>query len=214
MRCKKCGYVFFEETSSCPKCGAEIDETDEETLLFEEEEAEETAPVFIDTERTKNAEKKKTKPTPLQLPFEEETKIEKRILIPAPVGIRAGASLIDFLIVVAIGLLTTLIPYYSCGGGKVTILQLIFWSVVFILETILYFSLFHHLMGSTPGKSFFEIEISAHNKELTFPLCLLKSILGFLLTIPFFLTWIYSLINEDEVPLHDALLGVLSIEKE
>jgi uncharacterized RDD family membrane protein YckC/RNA polymerase subunit RPABC4/transcription elongation factor Spt4 len=214
MRCKKCGYVFFEETSSCPKCGADIDEVEEETLLIEDEETEETAPLFIEAERTGKSERKKTTPTPLQLPFEEETKIEKRILIPAPIGIRAGASLIDFVIVVAIGLLTTLIPYYACGGGKVTILQVIFWIVVFILETIIYFSLFHYLMGSTLGKSFFEIEIAAQDKELNFPLCLLKSILGFILTLPFFLTWIYSLINEEEVPLHDAMLGVLSIEKE
>jgi len=214
MRCKKCGYVFFEETSVCPKCNSELDEAEEDTLLLEDEETEEPVPVFVKDERAAKDEKRKTKPTTLKLPFEEETKIEKRILIPAPIGIRAGACSIDLLIVLVIGLLTTLVPYYSAGGGEISILQVILWGVIFLFEAILYFSLSHYLMGSTIGKAFFEIEISTYDKELSFHLCLLKSFFGFILTLPFFLTWIYSLINEDEIPLHDALLGVLSIEKE
>jgi uncharacterized RDD family membrane protein YckC len=214
MRCKKCGYVFFEETSVCPKCNSELDESEEATILLEEEETEEPAPVFVEAERTTKDERKKTKPTTLNLPFEEETKIEKRVLIPAPIGIRAAACAIDILIVFAISFLTVPLPYYLSGGSSVSIFEIFTWCIIFLLEAILYFALSHYFMASTLGKIFFEIEISTYDKELSFHFCLLKSILGFILSIPFFLTWIYSLINEDEIPLHDALLGVFSIEKE
>lgn len=202
MRCKKCGYVFFEETSVCPKCDAEIDMDDNE----------ETMPLFIEDETS--TQKNSTKSS-IEVPLEKEpAKFEKRILISAPLGIRAMASGIDILIAFFISLLTTWIPYYLAGGSSISSPQILFWSIIFFLETILYFSLSHYLIKSSIGKSIFEIEVSAYDKELSFGLCLLKSLLGFLLTLPLFLTWIYTFVNEDEVPLHDALLGVLSVEKE
>ncbi len=207
MRCPKCGYVFFEETYECPKCGAELEE---DTILFEDEGVEKSEPVFVE-EKTKD-ERKKTKPSTLELPFKEE-KPEKKVLIPAPIGLRAGAALIDLIIILSIGVLTTLLPYHL-GDGAFSVSQFFVWGIIIFLETILYFSLSHYLMASTIGKAFFEIEISAYKRELSFPLLLLKSILGFILTLPLFLTWIYTLVNEDEIPLHDVILGVLSVEKE
>lgn len=218
MRCKNCGYVFFDDVPRCPKCDAELEEKDEETLLMDED-TEGPEPWFIEersNQKQRSKEEKKT-PVELKLPLESTTrKIEERRELPASLGLRCAAAFLDLFFITLVSSLTTLLPY-QLGGGKAANLPeaLPYCLILFSIQILLYFSLFHFLTSTTPGKAIFEIEIERNGeRSIPFHLSFLKSMLGFLLTLPLFLTWIYALIGEEEVPLHDRILGTASVEME
>lgn len=226
MRCKSCGFVFFDKREKCPKCGTALIKLEEVNTKDDYKETDVTIPLFEKDDKTDVKEdtisyiKRDTTSARRELKKVKDTemrtrKIHRRVESHPPFSMRVLGTLIDEIILLFIFLIAVWLPFYistqKVFPSHLTIA--VWWTIMGMVVHIFYYPFAHYFSHSSFGKMVVGIKIMHGQKE--FPslfLFFVKTLFGVIFTVVCFINWIYTFFNVERLPLQDVLLGFKYVE--
>lgn len=228
MKCRECGFVFFDKRDRCPKCGTLITEMEDKVKIKIKDETtknETSIPLFKRDETTEIEEETAgSYVTDESTAIKEEMKIEretrtKRIYrredVEATVGMRVLGTFIDECVIAFIFVCAIWFPFYLSSGRMfpASFSVVSWWSGLLILIHLFYYPLLHSLSKSSIGKMVAGIKVVHSDVEHpSFYFFFVKTLLGIIFTFVCFINCIYAFFNADRLLLHDVLLGFRYVE--